>query len=297
MKAQTRRRDLRCAACAVRVSSTRFDESGGAIAASILARVECLGRDVTPDCHEPELPATVPPAGGSLGMEPEGFGPRLRRERERRGISLDAIAKSTKIKSSLLVGLERDDVSQWPSGIFRRAFMREYAAAIGLSPEPLVTEFLERFPEPDAVDQPRSLPNRESSPEPRILRLTVDPDPAWGVVSVAHRLVAASLDAAVIAVAAGLVWFFADLNIWLAGTIVTLTYYSMATALVGRSFASWLLRVDSHIRRRRALRRRARANLAPGRLFDFGSGPVERTPVGREPADEVGAGAASALTH
>jgi transcriptional regulator with XRE-family HTH domain len=79
---------------------------------------------------------------------PETFGARLRRRREEQHIALGAIADQTKIKLSLLEALERDDVSHWPSGIFRRAYIRAYAHAIGLSPDGVVREFLEAFPEP-----------------------------------------------------------------------------------------------------------------------------------------------------
>ena len=51
----------------------------------------------------------------------ESFGARLRRRRDEHGIALVTIAEQTKIKVSLLEALERDDVSHWPSGIFRRA--------------------------------------------------------------------------------------------------------------------------------------------------------------------------------
>ena len=40
--------------------------------------------------------------------------------RERRGITLEAIAETTKIALPLLESLERSDVSHWPKGIFRR---------------------------------------------------------------------------------------------------------------------------------------------------------------------------------
>ena len=85
-------------------------------------------------------------------MEPKGtFGPRLRQERERRQISLTSIAANTKISQSLLEALERDDVSRWPSGIFRRAFIRSYANAVGLNADEIVKEFSERFPDPSDV--------------------------------------------------------------------------------------------------------------------------------------------------
>ena len=74
------------------------------------------------------------------------FGPRLRRERERRGISLDTIATVTKVSAELWEGLERNDFSRWPSGIFARAFVRDYARAIGLDADDIVDEFCRLFP-------------------------------------------------------------------------------------------------------------------------------------------------------
>jgi len=81
----------------------------------------------------------------------ESFGARLRQRREREDIALITIAEQTKIKLSLLEALERDDVSHWPSGIFRRAFIRAYAHAIGLNPDVVVREFLEVYPDPVEV--------------------------------------------------------------------------------------------------------------------------------------------------
>ncbi len=82
----------------------------------------------------------------------ESFGARLRRRREEQGIALATIAEQTRIKLSLLEALERDDVSHWPAGIFRRAFIRAYAHAIGLNPDVVVREFLEVYPEPIELD-------------------------------------------------------------------------------------------------------------------------------------------------
>ncbi len=88
-------------------------------------------------------------------MEPKGtFGPRLRQERERRQISLASIAANTKINQSLLQALERDDLTRWPSGIFRRAFIRSYASAIGMDADEVCKEFAERFPDPNPPVDP-----------------------------------------------------------------------------------------------------------------------------------------------
>lgn len=78
--------------------------------------------------------------------ERDTFGPRLRSERERRGITLDTISTVTKVGIDLWEGLERNDFSRWPSGIFARAFMRDYAKAVGLDADEVVDEFCRLFP-------------------------------------------------------------------------------------------------------------------------------------------------------
>ena len=104
----------------------------------------------------------------------ESFGARLRYERERRQIALKSIAESTKIGLSLLDGLERDDVARWPSGIFRKSFVRSYAEAIGLEPEAIVREFVERYPDPLQVENTATVnPSGTSSANPLSIRLTI----------------------------------------------------------------------------------------------------------------------------
>jgi len=99
---------------------------------------------------------------------PDKLGSRLRQVREQRRIALPAIARDTKIGLSLLEGLESDDVSHWPSGIFRRSFVRAYAHAIGLDPDSVLTEFLEQFPDPGEVVSPASiLAARAAAPSAR----------------------------------------------------------------------------------------------------------------------------------
>src|ERR1043166_8684950 len=74
------------------------------------------------------------------------FGARLRDARERRGVSLRAIAEATKISVAVLEALERNDVSRLPGGIFSRAFVRSYALEVGLDPETTIQEFVAQFP-------------------------------------------------------------------------------------------------------------------------------------------------------
>src|SRR5215510_11667082 len=76
----------------------------------------------------------------------DDFGSRMRHAREQRGVSLRTIAESTKISVSALEALERNDISRLPGGIFSRAFVRSYAAEVGIDPEQTVREFLAQFP-------------------------------------------------------------------------------------------------------------------------------------------------------
>ena len=81
----------------------------------------------------------------------DGFGGRLRAARERKGISLRQIATATKISVAVLEALERNDLSRLPGGIFSRAFVRSYAAAVGLDPEATVQDFVTEFPHDSVI--------------------------------------------------------------------------------------------------------------------------------------------------
>jgi transcriptional regulator with XRE-family HTH domain len=78
--------------------------------------------------------------------ERDTFGPRLRRERERRGISLETIASVTNVSIELWKGFEANDLSRWPKGLFARSFVRDYAKAVGLDANEVVDDFCRLFP-------------------------------------------------------------------------------------------------------------------------------------------------------
>jgi transcriptional regulator with XRE-family HTH domain len=78
--------------------------------------------------------------------DPNDFAFWLRRQRELRGISIRQIADRTKVAAALFEALERGDLSRWPAGLYRRAFVRGYAQAIGLDPDDVVQDFVRLFP-------------------------------------------------------------------------------------------------------------------------------------------------------
>src|SRR6185436_20067751 len=108
---------------------------------------------------------------------PDSFGARLRQQREARHVDLLAIASQTRIKLALREALERDDLSHWPSGIFRRAYVRTYAEFIGLDPDVALRGFLEIHPDPESVADALTAAAeaaRRNAPPPTRLRTFVD---------------------------------------------------------------------------------------------------------------------------
>ena len=118
-------------------------------------------------------------------MASHTLGTRLKAERESRGFTLVQISDSTKIPLTLLESLERDDLSRWPKGLYRRAFFRSYVTALGLRTEPLVVEFSRLFPDDTSSSPvaPGELP--AGSPEGEVEQPLAL---AWAGPSTAHRM-------------------------------------------------------------------------------------------------------------
>jgi transcriptional regulator with XRE-family HTH domain len=166
------------------------------------------------------------------------FGSRLRTQRERRGVTLESIVDSTKIKQSLLEALERGDASQWPRGLFRRAYIRDYACAIGLPAEPLVAEFVKLFPEDGSPVSDEGLVAALQEP----MRLTFAVEPDTRVRRLAAQAASVVSELAGVAAAGGVLSLVAGLPLLSACGAVALVYYPIATAVTGRALSSVHLR-------------------------------------------------------
>jgi hypothetical protein len=179
---------------------------------------------------------------------------RLRRERERRQIALSSISANTKISASLFEALERGDVSRWPSGIYRRSFVRAYAQAIGLDPDAVAREFTEQFPdpaEPPAAPEGAAPPPQAKAIEPPApltlarasrrssVRVKI-PEPgkpfAQGhlLAGMRERLVAVACDGGVV-VAIALCVFIVCGKFWLPLGVVMLGYYLGGILVLGNT--------------------------------------------------------------
>jgi cytoskeleton protein RodZ len=97
----------------------------------------------------------------------EALGTKLKRAREASGVALRDIALSTKISVAALEALERNDFSRLPGGIYSRAFIRSYAAAVGLDPEATVEEYLAEVSRSEHEAARVATARAEVSPEDR----------------------------------------------------------------------------------------------------------------------------------
>ena len=107
------------------------------------------------------------------------FGPRLKAQREKRGITLEQISKSTKIGTRFLEALEEDRFERLPGGIFNKGFVRAYARCVGLNEDEAVADYLAATganqPTTAALDEP---PVLEPPPQPKRERAASLP---WGI--------------------------------------------------------------------------------------------------------------------
>ena len=104
------------------------------------------------------------------------FGDRLRREREQRGISLDDISLTTKIRAGLLQALEEEKFDRLPGGIFNKGFVRAYARHLGLDEDQLVADYLVASGEgPVRKPGENTAGMRGDIPEPRIQLVREEP--------------------------------------------------------------------------------------------------------------------------
>jgi transcriptional regulator with XRE-family HTH domain len=178
----------------------------------------------------------------------EDFGAWLRTERERAGVSLDRIAAQTKVARSLLDALERNDLSRWPAGIFRRSFVRNYAEIVGLDPDRTVALFLLAFPEhagPAAKPGLHGAATRaaaHAAQRPEFsLRLTLAPEVLrWQTLLARGGAALTDLMAPItLALPSGLL---GGLSLfWIVLAVVTVLYVTVGTLVLGTTPGLWMM--------------------------------------------------------
>jgi cytoskeleton protein RodZ len=94
-----------------------------------------------------------PLTGGAMSLAPaecsddrppmaEGPGVWLRRNREAHLLTIEDLARTTKISKTILSAIETSDVQRLPAAIYTRGFVKAYAREVGLDPEKTAHEYL-----------------------------------------------------------------------------------------------------------------------------------------------------------
>ena len=69
-----------------------------------------------------------------------GIGERLRSERIRRKRSIEEISRETRIAPRMLEAIEKEEFNSLPGLLFTRNFVKQYALALALDPEPILAQ-------------------------------------------------------------------------------------------------------------------------------------------------------------
>lgn len=97
------------------------------------------------------------------------IGTTLAEARLKRGLSLRDVASATKISVYHLEAIERNDFTRLPPGLFRRAYLRAFAAQVGLNPEQIVRAYLLES-ESESPEQPLTLSTPVVAEDARTVR-------------------------------------------------------------------------------------------------------------------------------
>lgn len=90
------------------------------------------------------------------------LGNRLKEARLAKNLSLDDLQVVTKIQKRYLIGIEEGNYSMMPGQFYVRAFIKQYAEAVGLQPEELFEQYKSEIPSTMNEDIPEKLSRVQS---------------------------------------------------------------------------------------------------------------------------------------
>lgn len=140
------------------------------------------GVSAAPKAVEPTFaPADEPREALAPAAAPQGFGAMLRAAREAQGISLGDMAVRSRLSVAQVRALEEEDVAALPEPVYVRAFIRGCAHSLGLDPQALSEDYMNRYGRRGGAAEhgqiPLSDPSREevinSTPRHRGLKVAL----------------------------------------------------------------------------------------------------------------------------
>lgn len=83
------------------------------------------------------------------------LGQKLKEARGTKGLSIDQLHEITKIQKRHLVAIEEGNYDVLPGAFYARAFIKQYADAVGLNGEELLVEYQSTIPQSEKRDVPQ----------------------------------------------------------------------------------------------------------------------------------------------
>lgn len=90
------------------------------------------------------------------------LGSALKSAREANGLSLDDLQRLTKIQKRYLIGIEKGNYDMMPGKFYVRAFIKQYAEAVGLEPEEVFEQYKNDIPSVREDELPEQLSRVQS---------------------------------------------------------------------------------------------------------------------------------------
>nr|WP_209122321.1 RodZ domain-containing protein [Alkalihalobacillus sp. BA299] len=131
------------------------------------------------------------------------LGQRLKEAREQKEINLDDLQKTTKIQKRYLLAIEEGNFDALPGKFYARAFVKNYAEAVGLDAEQILQEFGNELPNPHKEGP--ELPSR------RTVRAKKTPTNSKKKTK-GYSIIPALIAGIIIIVVFGVIWVFAQMN-------------------------------------------------------------------------------------
>ena len=69
------------------------------------------------------------------------LGKELKKARKEKGLTIDELQKRTKIRKKYLIALEKSNFSEIKGEVYVKSFIKGYAKAIGINPDPFIYEY------------------------------------------------------------------------------------------------------------------------------------------------------------
>jgi cytoskeleton protein RodZ len=102
------------------------------------------------------------------------FGDKFRKQREKKGFSIDDVSHVTKIGVRMLQAIEEENFDRLPGGVFNKGFIRTYAKHLGMNDDEAIASYLacvrqtqlaaDGVAEPAAINRPRTESPRKGAP-------------------------------------------------------------------------------------------------------------------------------------